>query len=113
MFQTPESRILINSREIREATPIRLWRKNKQAALFEFRIPRKFFSHRQDVENEFRQGSQVELYYGLGTAQQRAFFGYLPSTLSDLNLSENDASITLNANDFIGDRKSTRLNSSH
>lgn len=102
MFQIPESRILVNSREIREATPIRLWRKNKQAALLEFRIPRKFFAHRQDVEYEFRQGSQVELFYGLGTAQQRVFFGYLPSTLSDIALNENDSSIAIVANDFIG-----------
>src|SRR3989304_4249091 len=83
--------ILINSREIGDAQPIRLWRKRDQAALFEFSIPRKIRIRNRGLEYELRQGDLVELWYGLGTGQQRIFYGYLPSTLSDLSISESDS----------------------
>ena len=94
--------ILINSREIGDAQPIRLWRKRNQAALFEFSIPRKIRIRNRGLEYELRQGDLVELWYGLGTGQQRIFYGYLPSTLSDLSLSESDSLVRVVAYDFIG-----------
>ena len=100
--EKPESVLLINDREIEEATPLSLWRKVNQAAILDFEIPRRTFLSLRDIEGEFRQGSIVQLFYGLGTGQQRIFYGYLPSIASDRNLSETDTTIRLTATDFIG-----------
>src|SRR3990167_9350153 len=97
-----ESVLLVNDREIEEATPRSLWRKNNQAAVLDFEIPRRTFLSLRDIEGEFRQGSIVQLFYGLGTGAQRVFYGYLPSILSDRNLSEIDTTIQITATDFIG-----------
>src|SRR3990170_3265711 len=100
--EKPGSVLLINDREIKEATPVSLWRKANHAAVLDFEIPRRTFLSLRDVEGEFRQGSVVQLFYGLGTGQQRVFYGYLPSILSDRNLSETDTTIQITATDFIG-----------
>ena len=100
--ERPASIILINSREIKEATPLRLTRRINNAAILEFQIPRRTFLSLRDIQGELRQGSLVELYYGLGTAQQRVFYGYLPSVGSDRNLSEKESDIRMTAQDFIG-----------
>ena len=100
--EKPGSVILINDREIKEATPVSLWRKANHAAVLDFEIPRRTFLSLRDIEGEFRQGSIVQLFYGLGTGQQRVFYGYLPSILSDRNLSETDTAIQITATDFIG-----------
>jgi len=97
-----ESVLLVNDREIEEATPRSLWRKNNQAAVLDFEIPRRTFLSLRDIEGEFRQGSIVQLFYGKGTGQQRIFYGYLPSVLSDRNLSETNTTVRLIATDFIG-----------
>lgn len=97
-----ESVLLINKREIQEAQPIRLWRKRNSASLLDLVIPRRTYLSLRDIEGEFRQGSLVELYYGIGTGQQRIFLGYLPSVLSDRSLQESDARIHVTAYDFIG-----------
>ena len=100
--EKPETRVLINRREIREAQVSSLWRKTNNAAILEFRIPRRTYLALRDLDKELRQGSIVELYAGIGSAQQRIFYGYLPSILADRNLSENDSIITITAYDFIG-----------
>src|SRR3990167_9742359 len=100
--ERPETRVLINRREIREAQVSSLWRKTNNAAILEFRIPRRTYLALRDLDKELRQGSIVELYAGIGSAQQRIFYGYLPSILADRNLSENDSVITITAYDFIG-----------
>src|SRR3972149_11387697 len=95
-----ESVLLVNDREIEEATPRSLWRKNNQAAVLDFEIPRRTFLSLRDIEGEFRQGSIVQLFYGKGTGQQRIFYGYLPSILSDRNLSETDTTIQITATEI-------------
>lgn len=98
----PECVVLVNSREVRDILPKRLLRRNKNSAIFEFDIPRRTYLSLRDVEKELRQGSIIELWYGIGTAQQRIFYGYLPSVSSDRNLSSSRDIISLIAYDFIG-----------
>src|SRR3990172_929393 len=62
--EKPGSVLLINDREIKEATPVSLWRKANHAAVLDFEIPRRTFLSLRDVEGEFRQGSVIQLFYG-------------------------------------------------
>ena len=100
---TPEQkgRVLINGREITEATPVSLLRKANAAAVLTFRMPRKTYLSLHDVEREVRQGSIVQLYYGAGASGTRIFYGYIPSIAADKPISETDE-IRIVAYDFVG-----------
>jgi len=104
-----ESIILIDKREIPEASPISLRRKRDNAAILDFTIPARTLAGLRDVEKHFRQGSLVELYLGIGTGAQRVFYGLLPSLLSDRNLRESGNELQLTAHDFIGQLESRTL----
>ncbi len=98
----PVGTILVNHRPIPEATPTRLWRKQNNAAILDFKIPRVTYARLKDVEKEFRPGSLIEFYLGIGTGSQRVFYGYLPSVTSTKPLDPEDTDVTLTAYDFIG-----------
>lgn len=97
-----ESVLLINGRPIKEASPESLWRKNNEAAILDFTVPQKTYRSLVGIGIGFRQGDIIELYVGLGTAQQRIFYGYLPATLSDHDLDESNSLLHITASDFIG-----------
>src|SRR5438105_13148903 len=93
--ERPASVLLINSREIKEATPLRLTRRINNAAILEFQIPRRTFLSLRDIQGELRQGPLAELYHGLGTANQSQFYAYIPTIASSSNLREKDATTSI------------------
>jgi len=97
-----ESRLLIERREVITAIPKHLWRKKNQAAVLDFSLPFKDVRTLAVEEGVLRQGAIVELYLGQGTAQQRAFYGYLPSVTSTRPIADSDTEIDFTALDFIG-----------
>src|SRR6267378_2114715 len=99
---SPSTRILVNSREVQEANPITLKRRINNAAILDFEVPRKAYLSLTGIGIGFRQGDIVELWAGQGTAQQRIFYGYLPSVTSSQHLSEGDTILRFTAFDFIG-----------
>ena len=98
--------VFVGSRAVPEAHPKRLWRKNNQAAVFDFMVPRHALLQSRDTYLTLRQGSLCEVWYGVGAASKRVFYGALPAQGADINLSENNRLITFTATDFIGQLES-------
>ena len=110
MVSPPSGFVLtVNGVPVKEATPIRLWRKNNQAAILDFDIPIKTLLSYRDVHLLFRQGDVLQLHYGIGTGAQRIFYGYLPAEGADRNLKEGDSRMHLTAVDFIGQLQSRTI----
>ena len=87
------------------AQPTRLWRKNNQAAIMEFVVPTRIYYRNRDAQAALRQGSIIEMYYGLGTAQQRVFYGFLPAEGADREIEDSDM-VRFTAIDFVGQLQS-------
>lgn len=103
------SRILIQGREIPEATPTRLWRKNKQAATLNFKLPRRTYLSLMDQGLYFRQGETIELWYGYGTSQQRIFYGSLPSEGLERRIDNSARELEFTATDFLAQLRAHNL----
>src|SRR3990167_5804106 len=101
--------VFVGSRAVPEAHPKRLWRKNNQAAVFDFVVPRKALLQSRDTYLTLRQGSLCEACYGIGASSKRVFYGALPAQGADINLSENNRLITFTATDFIGQLESRSI----
>ena len=97
----PRLSLSVDGQFVVEASPLRLWRKKNQAATLEILLPRKGTLSWFSPEKLFRQGSIIEMFYGEGAASKRLFYGFLPSTAADRNVSESDG-VTYQATDFLG-----------
>ena len=83
------------------ASPERLTRRANRAAILRFSVPATVYYRNRDVREALRQGSIVEMWYGLGTAQQRVFYGLLPAEGAGRELRDAD-SVSFAATDFVG-----------
>ena len=108
-YGTPSASIVLNGRPVPEASPTKLWRKQNNAAILDFVIPRRTYLSLKDIEKEFRQGMRVELWLGDGAASQRVFYGYLPSVALSKSIDPEQSEIRLSAYDFVGQLQDTLI----
>jgi len=102
MLPGPEATVVVGGTDIQLASPVRLSRKTGQAAVFEFRVPRRAYRDMTGNEESMRQGMIVELYVGSGGRPHREFYGRLLPTASDTPLGDRENMVRLRAYDLLG-----------